>query len=198
MTISYRQEGLYVVSPNDVLVLSIDTAISPTALIYGVRTSFTGEGGKSRNFEFYPTHYGVGCLWGLFDGYVTHKSYIEYPNQYHYTGISTDSTAEPSFIYPDTIINEGSTEVEVSKVQLENGNPSFEYSFTGGIGLPSIYIDSAVDGAPVSDFQLKPINRMVLKSKNRLYSNSKFADTVVLEVFRTAKQPVTLDLIHIR
>lgn len=198
MSIVYRQEAISVVAPDDVLILGLDATISPTTLIYGVRTSFSGEGGRNRNFEFYPTHYGIGVIWGLFDGYVTHKSYIEFPNQYHFSGMASDSKAEPSFIYPDTSPFGATNETEVSKVTDQEGLPTFEYSFTEGVGFPATYTDSVPLGSPLGDFLAQSIPRMVMKSKNRLYAQTIFADTLVLEVFKTAKQPITLDIIQIR
>jgi hypothetical protein len=197
MSIIYKLHSSLTVTPGSELVVQCVGLLSPTTRYYGLRSSFIGEGGKSRNFDFLPSHYGLGKVWGFWDGYVIGSWYIEFYQQYYGTFTFSDFHSEPSFIYPDISPISGPDESEMSKVTDETESPVFNYTLPGSLGFPLMNeadLGSGTAGA-VSPYLCY---RSVLKSKDRLFADCLKADSFAIQLYSTAKQPVTFEFLQIR
>lgn len=198
MAVFYRNVDALVVAPGDTQIWSLETVLSPTTIVYGVRSFFDGDGGRSRNFDFVPTYYGVGYIAAAWDGYISYKKHIEYATQYHFTGFSSDLNVEPAYIYPDRADVNDEREDYGGKVPDENGESTFEWAIPNEACFPIISAIQSDTSDPLGEYTAKPCRRLVLKSKQRLYENAIIADTLYIECYSTAKQPLVVDIIQIR
>lgn len=198
MAILYSLSTTLTVNPNNSLVYVVDGDISPTTRYYGVRSSFTGQGGKSKNFEFVATHYGIGRVWALWEGFVVKSWYIEHEGQYYGTFTCSDFYSEPSFIYPDASVDQSNYDTETSKIRDENSDPTFNYTIIPDVGYPLVDKADVDSGSSIGDSTARMCFRSILKSKDRLFADCLKADAFAIQLFSTAKQPVSFEFLHIR
>lgn len=197
MSIIYVNVATLNVTPGSEVIAQSLNFLSPTTRYYGLRSSFVGEGGKSRNFDFYPSHFGLGKVWAFWDGYVVGSWYIEFYQQYYGTFTFSDFYSEPSFIYPDIGPSVGYEDSEVSKVLDEDISPAFSYFIPSDLGFPLIS-QADLGNSNLGDCQPYFSYRAILKSKNRLFADCLKADSFAIQLYSTAKQAVNFEFIQIR